>query len=386
MSASRGVGLLRVLQRLPAASTSFGEASSALRATLCSNVLSGSAQSSGSLHGLQHSSSGFGSQMPYSFAAQMHTLINKEEENKQTASAPGSAMLASVTQATTALTLLPVKPRSALARRNMASAAGAHAHHIDSNQAHPFHIVAPSPWPFCASMSSMMMMMGMSGWFHCIPHCGAIMFAGGASTILTAVAWWRDCVIEADMGMHSELQKTNFINGIWIFIVSEAALFFGLLWSCVHLGMSPNVMVHMQWPPVGIDAIGWEGRAMVMSAVLAASYYSANVAMVAKDPKVVMTALGTTVGLGALFLADQYLEYSTAPFNLTDGPYGTTFFMTTGFHGFHVLVGSLWLLAAMLNYPRTNKPTTTLKGAVLYWHFVDIVWIAVYGIIYAAQL
>jgi len=73
---------------------------------------------------------------------------------------------------------------------------------------------------------------------------------------------------------------------VWLFIVSEAALFFGLLWSCVHLGMSPNVWVQMQWPPVGIEAIGWEGRAVVMSAVLAASYYSANVALVAKDPKV----------------------------------------------------------------------------------------------------
>ncbi len=83
-----------------------------------------------------------------------------------------------------------------------------------------------------------------------------------------------------------QLQKNNLIRGIWIFIVSEAALFFGLLWSCVHLGMSPNVWVQMQWPPVGIEAIGWQGRAMVMSAVLAASYYSANVAVVAKDPKV----------------------------------------------------------------------------------------------------
>lgn len=73
---------------------------------------------------------------------------------------------------------------------------------------------------------------------------------------------------------------------MWIFIVSEAVLFFGLLWSCVHLGMSPNVWVQMQWPPVGVEAIGWEGRAVVMSMVLAASYYSANVALVAKDPKV----------------------------------------------------------------------------------------------------
>ena len=85
-----------------------------------------------------------------------------------------------------------------------------------------------------------------------------------------------------------QLQKKNLVNGVWLFIASEAALFVGLLWACVHLGMSPNVFVQMQWPPVGIEAIGWEGRALVMSAVLAASYYSANVALVAKDPRVSM--------------------------------------------------------------------------------------------------
>mmetsp|Transcript_31322 Transcript_31322/g.93508 ORF Transcript_31322/g.93508 Transcript_31322/m.93508 type:complete len:187 (+) Transcript_31322:1200-1760(+) len=186
--------------------------------------------------------------------------------------------------------------------------------------------------------------------------------------------------------MHTEVVKRNLIQGVWLFMASETSLFFGLLWACVHLGMSPNVNIQMQWPPVGIEAVGWDKRALVMSAVLAASYYSANVAMVAKDPKVVMGALATTFGLGVLFLGDQYLEYSTAPFNLTDGPYGSTFYMTTGFHGLHVFLGVCWLAACMAMYPRYNNPGVGMKGGILYWHFVDIVWIAVYGIIYVAQL
>lgn len=327
---------------------------------------------------------GFNTQMkpnlPFSFAAQMHSLARKEEEQPSAATAVASQDLAA--KVPTALAALPPRPKMVAGRRSMASAAG----HMEAGSTHPYHILPASPWPFFAGYGTLMMGLGMAGWFHCIPYMGSLMAGGLGSLFLTAVAWWRDCLIESDMGMHTEVQKRNLINGIWLFIVSEAALFFGLLWSCVHLGMSPSVWVQMQWPPVGIDAIGWEGRALVMSAVLAASYYSANVAVVAKDPKVVMGALGTTVGLGALFLADQYLEYSTAPFTITDSAYGTTFFMTTGFHGFHVLVGSLWLLAAMCSYPRYNKPTVGLKGAVLYWHFVDIVWIAVYGIIYAAQL
>lgn len=102
--------------------------------------------------------------------------------------------------------------------------------------------------------------------------------------------------------------------------------------------------------------------------------------------QVVMGALATTLALGVLFLGDQYLEYSTAPFTLTDGPYGTTFFLTTGFHGMHVFLGACWLAVAMKMYPRYNNPGVGMRGGILYWHFVDIVWIAVYGIIYVAQL
>lgn len=126
----------------------------------------------------------------------------------------------------------------------------------------------------------------MTAWFHQIPTGTELMFFGLANTAWTATTWWRDCIIEGDMGMHTEIVRKNMVSGMWLFIVSEAMLFFGLLWACLHLGMSPSVHVQMQWPPVGIEPIGWDKRALVMSAVLAASYYSANVAMVAKDPKV----------------------------------------------------------------------------------------------------
>lgn len=377
---SRATALLRALQRLPAASTGFGETSSALRAALSSSSLTEASKD------VFPGSRAWGSFNPqlrnpaFSFAAQMHSLSRKEEENNLP-----SHVAQPMTQVPRSLAALPPKARMPMnpLNRGMAHAAE---EHLEMNQAHPFHILPPSPWPFKAAQGSLTMMLGMSAWFHAIPHGGIVMFTGLGSLIATATAWWRDCIIESDMGMHTEVQKNNLIQGVWLFIASEAALFFALLWACVHLGMSPNVWVQMQWPPVGIDAIGWEGRALVMSAVLAASYYSANVAVVAQDPKAVVAALATTIGLGGLFLADQYLEYSTAPFTITDGPYGTTFFITTGFHGFHVFIGSMWLLAALANYVRYNKPTVTLKTAVLYWHFVDIVWIAVYGIIYAAQL
>ncbi len=90
------------------------------------------------------------------------------------------------------------------ARRAMGSAAGGVS--IEMNQGHPFHILPPSPWPYAACQGSLTMMLGMSAWFHAIPGGGAVMFAGLGSLLATAVAWWRDCIIESDLGMHTEVR------------------------------------------------------------------------------------------------------------------------------------------------------------------------------------
>lgn len=325
-----------------------------------------------------------------SFASQMHTVSSEEDRTKASEAGVQAKDMVVVPKIPSAMVALPARRgmQQHVVQRAMATAA--HEAHDDHHGpywvAHPFHVLPPSPWPVLGGYGAGVTCLGMTTFFHGMPGGQALLLTGLASVAMSAVAWWRDCIIESDMGMHTEVVKQNLMSGVWLFIVSEAVLFFGLLWSCVHLGMSPNVHVQMQWPPVGIEAVGWDKRALVMSAVLAGSYYSANVAMVAKDSKTVMGALAATLALGVLFLGDQYLEYSTAPFNLTDGPYGTTFYITTGFHGMHVAVGAIWLATAMAMYPRYGSPGVGMRAGVLYWHFVDIVWIAVYGIIYVAQL
>ncbi|PNW84118.1 hypothetical protein CHLRE_04g221700v5 [Chlamydomonas reinhardtii] len=377
--------LLRFLTRAPAGFSQEGL--QALRAGLTSGEASGLLQSSA--FGRQNESAaprglGFGKMaLPLSFQGHlMSTLASANGDDKKE---PTTGALAQQPQVPNALAALP--PRGT---RTMGSHAAGHQtakefymEHIGKR--HPFHVLPPSPWPMLAGWGTYVSCLGMAAWFHNMPTGGALMAFGMANIAWTAITWWRDCAIEGDMGMHTEVVRKNFISGMWAFIVSEALLFVGLLWACLHLGMSPSVALQMQWPPVGIEPIGWDKRALVMSAVLAASYYSANVAMVAKDPKVVMGALATTIGLGAMFLADQYLEYNETPFTITDSPYGTTFFVTTGFHGMHVLLGSLYLTAALMMYKRTHNAGAALKSSILYWHFVDIVWIAVYGIIYVGQ-
>ncbi|GIL61769.1 hypothetical protein Vafri_16154 [Volvox africanus] len=388
--------LLRFLQRAPAGLSKEGL--QALRAGVTSGEASGLLQSSASNRkddaplpkGL-----GF-SKMALPLSLQGHLMSTLASANGDDKKEPTTAALArEVPKVPTALTALPPRPtRGQLApapgQRAMGSAAHSHAsakefymNHVANR--HPFHVMPPSPWPLLAGWGTFVACLGMAAWFHNIPTSGALMAFGIGNIAWTAATWWRDCTIEGEMGMHTEIVRKNLITGMWVFIVSEAVLFVGLLWACMHLGMSPSVALQMQWPPVGIEPIGWDKRALVMSAVLAASYYSANVAMVAKDPKMVLGALATTVGLGAMFLFDQYLEYNETPFTITDSPYGTTFFVTTGFHGMHVLLGSIYLACVMAMYARTHKAGVALKSSILYWHFVDIVWIAVYGIIYVGQ-
>lgn len=376
------VQVLRALQRLPAGV--FGQESfQALRAfSTGENALLSNLQGKKE-DGVAAKGFGFRQmpsiQQPFSLAVHMSTLANSGEHRQAVPEVP---------KAPSSLIALPPRKASLMPTRSMGhghamSAKEAYLDHIGSR--HPYHVLPPSPWPILASGGVMVACLGMTAWFHAIPGGTELMMFGLANTLWTSITWWRDCVIEGDMGMHSDVVRQNLISGMWCFIVSEAALFVGLLWSCIHMGIAPSVHVQMQWPPVGIEPVGWDKRALVMSAVLAASYYSANVAMVARDPKMVMGALATTIGLGFMFLADQWLEYKELPFTITDSPYGTTFFITTGFHGMHVLLGAIFLACAMGSYARTHKSGVMLKSSVLYWHFVDIVWIAVYGIIYVGQ-
>jgi cytochrome c oxidase subunit 3 len=243
-------------------------------------------------------------------------------------------------------------------------------------QNHPFHVLPYSWWPMLAGCSVFNTILGTVMWWHHYPGGEYVLATGLTNVTLTATNWWRDMCIESQMGMHNDIVRDNMMTGMYWFILSEAMLFFGLLWSCIHVGMMPTVGVHMQWPPVGIAPIEWDKRALVMSAVLAASYFSANLAMYSKP------MLWLTVFMGALFLVTQYVEYASAPFTITDSAYGSTFYMTTGFHGMHVFFGSIYLAVCALMKPTTYGPSIGLRNAILYWHFVDIVWIGVYGIIY----
>jgi len=251
---------------------------------------------------------------------------------------------------------------------------------------HPYHLVDPSPWPALTSLSILWMMLGFVLFFHKYAGARTVLITGMISVAYTASLWWRDIMRESLQGCHTSKVKEGLHLGMILFIVSEAVFFVGLLWAFMNRALMPTVHIGMMWPPLGIAPVQWTGLPKTNTALLLASYFTANAAKHALDSgngKGCRTQLALTIGLGALFVYCQYLEYTGAPFTFSDSVYGSAFYLTTGFHGFHVIVGFLYL-AVCLRTLKTAGPgrSTALDLAVLYWHFVDVVWVFLLILVY----
>nr|BBE24820.1 Cytochrome c oxidase subunit 3 [Raphidocelis subcapitata] len=251
---------------------------------------------------------------------------------------------------------------------------------------HPFHLVDPSPWPLMTSFSMLCLALGLVLYFHKYAAGGTVLCLALLSLTYAATLWWRDVIRESLLGCHTSKVKEGLHLGMILFIVSEAVFFVGLLWAFLHAALMPTVDVGMAWPPVGVVPVDWTRRPSLNTVLLAASYFSANAAKHAMDQGQKQTCalnLFLTIALGVLFTGYQYLEYSGAAFTFSDSVFGSTFYLSTGFHGFHVIVGFLYLAVCLLtlNSAAPGK-STALDLAVLYWHFVDLVWVLIFTLVY----
>lgn len=256
-----------------------------------------------------------------------------------------------------------------------------------SRAAHPFHLVDPSPWPLCMSMSLFVLALGLVLSFHGYNSAKWVLCYGFLCVLYIMYVWWRDISRESLNSNHTTKVQAGLQYGMMLFIVTEAMFFVGLLWSFLHSSFTPTIQINQTWPPEGIIPIDWARRPALNSALLATSYFTANLSLYAmqmkNDRRQCRLYLGLTILLGVLFTNYQYLEYNDASFTMSDSVYGCNFFLATGFHGFHVIVGFLFLTVCFLQLPvTTKKHSLGLQLAVLYWHFVDIVWIAIYGLVY----
>jgi cytochrome c oxidase subunit 3 len=275
---------------------------------------------------------------------------------------------------------------------------------------HDYHLVNPSPWPLVGSLSAMVMAIGGVTWLKGLFGIPAgtpwLFFAGLAGVLYTMAGWWRDVVKEANAGDHTPVVSIGLRYGMILFIASEVMFFVAWFWMFFEMALFHEVRAHSAieevrtawatWPPHGVETVAaWE-LPLVNTLVLLLSGTTvtwAHHALQQGDRKGAKIGLILTVILGALFTAVQAYEYHhilTHKYFFSEeaanaGLYGSTFFMATGFHGFHVLIGTIFLLVCLLRLMGggfTPQKHFGFEAAAWYWHFVDVVWLFLFAFIY----
>ena len=252
---------------------------------------------------------------------------------------------------------------------------------------HPYHLVDPSPWPYIMGCGALLTTLGAVLYFHYSQIF--LLFFGLISVGSCMIFWFKDVVRESTFqGHHTKITVLGLKIGFILFIVSEVLFFVSFFWAFFHSSLSPSVEIGVLWPPVGIDPLNPFSVPLLNTAVLLSSGATvtwAHHSIVSGNMEGAMRGLTITVVLGLFFTALQAFEYFEAPFCIADSVYGSTFFVATGFHGFHVIIGTIFLFICLL---RLNSSHFTrshhfgFEAASWYWHFVDVVWLFLYVCIY----
>nr|AVW86168.1 cytochrome c oxidase subunit 3 [Laetmonice producta] len=251
----------------------------------------------------------------------------------------------------------------------------------------PFHLVEFSPWPIAASTGALLSTIGLAAWFH--GYSLSCVAFGLFIIIMSMIQWWRDVIREGTyLGFHTILVTKGLRWGMILFITSEVLFFFAFFWAFFHSSLAPTPELGCMWPPIGIYPLNPFSIPLLNTAVLLASGVTvtwAHHSIMNNNHNETIQALIITVSLGTYFTILQAGEYWEAPFSIADSIYGSTFFVATGFHGLHVMIGSSFLLVCLFRsilHHFSNNHHFGFEAAAWYWHFVDVVWIFLYLSIY----
>jgi cytochrome c oxidase subunit III len=269
---------------------------------------------------------------------------------------------------------------------------------------HDYHLVDPSPWPAIGSLSAFIMAVGAIAWMHkMFPGASLVFGAGAIGVLYTMLSWWRDVVREAEhQGYHTRVVQISHRYGMILFIASEVMFFVAWFWAYFNTALFPadphqilrSELIGQVWPPVA-DAKGhFQGTfdpwrlPLLNTLILLTSGTTvtwAHHALLHNDRKGLINGLWLTIILGALFTCVQAYEYMHAGFTFSGHIYGATFYMATGFHGAHVLIGTTFLIVCLIRaYQGHFAPQQHLgfEFCAWYWHFVDVVWLFLFAAIY----
>nr|UBD07374.1 cytochrome c oxidase subunit III [Synapturanus sp. MZUSP 159223] len=256
-----------------------------------------------------------------------------------------------------------------------------------THQTHAYHMINPSPWPLTGASATLLLTSGLATWFH--SNSPILLLIGLILTLLTMAQWWRDVVRESSFqGHHTPVVQKGLRYGMILFITSEVFFFIGFFWAFYNASLSPTPEIGESWPPTGISPLNPFEIPLLNTVVLLASGVSITAAhhsIMQNNLKTATQTLILTILLGLYFTALQAMEYYEASFTLSDGIYGSTFFVATGFHGLHVIIGSIFLSTCLMRLTLlhfTSKHHFGFEAAAWYWHFVDVVWLFLYVSIY----
>ena len=266
---------------------------------------------------------------------------------------------------------------------------------------HDFHILAPSPWPLIGAFSGFVMAFGAVFWMKSLQigtlSPGPYVFGLGAVGVLyTMYSWWKDVAHEADAGDHTRVVQLHHRYGMMMFIASEVMFFVAWFWAYFEAALYTADPIQASrvgftggvWPPKGIEAFDPWHLPLLNTLILLTSGTTvtwAHHALLHDDRKGLKYGLWLTVILGVLFTACQAYEYSHAEFGFSGSIYSSTFFMATGFHGAHVIIGTIFLAVCLFRvYAGQFTPRQHLgfEFAAWYWHFVDVVWLFLFAAFY----
>ena len=201
--------------------------------------------------------------------------------------------------------------------------------------------------------------------------------------------WWRDIVREgANEGEHTNTVQLGLRMGMIFFIISEVMFFLAFFWAFFHTSTAPVSEIGAVWPPKAIEAISPWGIPLLNTLILLASGATvtwAHEAIIYKRRQEALRSFLYTIIYAVYFTTFQVFEYYHSGFAMADGIYGSVFYMATGFHGFHVFVGTCFLItcaARLFFYQFSIDHHFGFEAAAWYWHFVDVVWLFLFVSVY----
>jgi heme/copper-type cytochrome/quinol oxidase subunit 3 len=286
---------------------------------------------------------------------------------------------------------------------------------------HPYHLLNASPWPFFTAFQIFILLLGFVLYMHRYTG-GFIIFLFGLFFLLFCLyRWGSDIVYETTiLGQHTEEIQTGLRYGVLLFILSEVMFFFSFFWTFFYSSLSPAIQIGAIWPPLGIQTIDPWGLPLLNTLLLLTSGIFATLAhaiaknlgknsflfsnqfienniltpynesMQKNNIKTLYFYIGIisfilAIMFGLIFTLIQLYEYINATFTIADSVYGSIFYMATGFHGLHVIIGTTFLLVTFYRFKRGDffgRFFLGVEASVWYWHFVDVVWIFLFICIY----